>query len=234
MKALYLGICLITICSFLSCSENDASREAKKKPNISELYSYLGNIPNGRCAKEAREKVDRLLFNDAHEILIICLNADDTEVHFEVVRTLLFELKWASKMILHNKSQSSEFKNVLIRELPYRGIVRIDNNTYGLFTPFSRQKIEEDFYFQYLAAFQQFDYLRLIVLELNEYLQAKSENSFNRVIALNWLKVLQPLAGNKVYEAYVGGMPSVDILVERLGDSAELLKIIEDGKIIID
>lgn len=239
MKKTYLIVCLF-ICIFYALfywSDNQDLNELKK---TTESYSDLNLIIHSTCNQEVREKVAQFRFNESHEILIKCLNAGVADAHFELARTLLFELKWARRTYLSNLKRETltpSDRTALEREVPYRGIIRFNSKDYDQILPYSRTGMireRKEFYSEVNLACEQFDYLRLFIVELEDYLRSQSSEPENSRIANEWLRVFRSFAGKGSYKPYLEGIPSIQILKQRLTESVSIMKAIEEGTIVVE
>ncbi|MBM4137817.1 MAG: hypothetical protein FJ241_13470 [Nitrospira sp.] len=171
----------------------------------------------------------QLRFSDAHDKLLEYLVKINNEAHFELAQMLLAELKWTRRIITKNSTLTPADKAALEKEKTYRGLIRLDTYQYKTLIPYSRQ-INSGLTMQITAAWMQFDYLRLIILELNDYLQSAKSNSANALIAKKWLNVLRPIAGKISYHP-MEGFDSVATLGTRLKELASVAEALDSGKI---
>ncbi len=197
----------------------------------SALFTCVSNSQTD-CVEEIRRSYENLRFEKAHDQIITCLQTGQRDAHFELARMLLFELKWARRTFVNENSQTTSDRIALKREVPYQGIVRMSSGTYQRTLPYSREYRPPEFYVQVGAAWEQFDYLRLVVTELRGYLSSAAAQQLKEgKRASLWLKVLDRFAGRDNYRPYTSGLPSVELLVKRLGESVAVMKAIEEGKL---
>jgi hypothetical protein len=180
-----------------------------------------------------RELVNQLRFNEAHRKLVKCLREGNQEAHFELARTLLTEFRWIRQIWKRKTPLKDKDRLVLERERPHEGIIRVGSLWYELQVPYSRQPLS-DVTFEISGAWQQFDYLRLIIQELRDYLKVTKGKSPNVRQAKNWLSIMRPIAGNLSYRPYRQGFPSVEPLKNRLAEVAALSEAMDSGKLSLE
>jgi len=197
-------------------------------------YEIFGTTAVGNEQFESiNGPMKQLKFSEAHDKLLEYLVKGNNEAHFELARMLLMELKWTRQIITKNSSPTPTDKAALEKEKTYRGLIRLGTYQYKTLIPYSRQSMSSGLTMQITAAWIQFDYIRLIILELNDYLQSAKPNSANVLIAKEWLNILRPIAGKISYNPYMKGLDSVDTLGARLKELAPVAEAIDSGKISI-
>ena len=205
-------------------------------PEVKEQLEKLRQQIAGEEAQviQIRKLTSHRRFNEAHEQLVQCLRKGNREAHFELARTLLFELKWSRQIWGRKISPTSGDKAAFKRERPHRGIIRIGSLLYELRVPYSRQPEIGNVTLEIGAAWQQFDYIRLIIRELENYLDVRGANCPNARVAKKWLKVLRPIGGKHPYHPYPDGFPSVEVLTDRLGEVAKLAEAMDSRKLSVE
>ncbi len=206
-----------------------------KIPHTESGKSSAQQQANPTRLQNVEECLQNLQFAKAHEQILICLQEAQPEAHFMLARLLLLEFKWARRTYVQEASQTAADKEALKREVPYQGIIRLHPQKYRLVAPYFRQFTPKDFYTQEGAAWDQFDYLRLITTELHEYLALAEPGSANVTIAREWLSLLERIVEDDPYAPYplMIGPPSIELVKQRLNESVVVLKAIEAGQLIV-
>lgn len=182
------------------------------------------------CTENAHEFINQLQFRNATYAIIRCLELGNAEAHFELARLLLFMHKWSRGVFMKSiekQPPTVSEKATLQREDPFLVIIREDGHYRAEYAP---PLLARGLWEQFNVLFDQSDYLRLITFELESYLSSKSPNTQRIITAKEWLKVLRPIAGNTPYNP---SPLSTNDLVARMKSGNELLKAIEQGKLLI-
>lgn len=224
-KTLLMLLMFLLVSITISCNNNRGKSTGKyQAKQVTETKD------SSKCIEIYQNYFNNRQFREAQQNIIECLNQGSNVAHFELAKLLLFQMYWSRKLLMKKDSISIEEIKVFEREIPYQGIYKASNQ-YILKLPYHSLTPPNSYFVQFGAAAQQFDYLRLIILELETYLSNATDNTTNTSFAKEWLRNLKPLSKEISYNPYMTGFLSQEELFARMAEHLSIIKLINNGVI---